>query len=123
MLLQNSKLLGNFAIFCENGQTDLRLAEQIDIESGYWPDSIEARNPHSVQNVDFQLRNLQFIEIVNLSSEHEIQRFNFLVDLKGQSKHRDKNCLVRMNTKLFEVKNGKIETIFGFLDALNCDKI
>ena len=58
MLLQNSRLLGNFAIFCENGQTDLRLAEQIDIESGYWPDSIEARNPHSVQNVDFQLRNL-----------------------------------------------------------------
>jgi len=41
------------------------------------------QNPHSVQNVDFQLRNLQFIEIVNLSSEHEIPRFNFLVALKG----------------------------------------
>jgi hypothetical protein len=26
-------------------------------------------------------------------------------------------------SKLFEVKNGKIEKIFGFLDALNCDKI
>jgi hypothetical protein len=45
------------------------------------------------------------------------------VDLKVQSKHRDKNCPVRMYTKLFEVKNGKIETIFGFLDALNRDKI
>jgi hypothetical protein len=26
------------------------------------------------------------------------------VDLKAQSKHRDKNCPVRMNTKLFEFK-------------------
>jgi hypothetical protein len=60
---------------------------------------------------------------LGLSGEHEIPWFNFLVDLKGQSKHRDKNCPVRMNTKLFEVKNGKIETIFGFLDAPNCDKI
>jgi hypothetical protein len=26
---KNSKLLGNFAIYCENGRTKLRLAEQI----------------------------------------------------------------------------------------------
>jgi len=40
-----------------------------------------------------------------------------------QSKHRDKNCPVRMYTKLFEVKIGKIETIFRFLDALKRDEI
>jgi len=58
-----------------------------------------------------------------LFNEHEIPRFNFEVDLKAQSKHHQKNCPVRMYTKLFENKNGKIETIFGFLEALNRDKI
>ena len=48
---------------------------------------------------------------------------DFLVYLKMQSKHRDKNCPVRMYTKLFEVEIGKIETIFRFLDALKRDKI
>jgi len=67
-------------------------------------DSIQARNPHSAQNVDYQLRNLQFIEIVDFSSEYKISRFNFLVDLKVQSKHHDNNCPVRMYTKLFEFK-------------------
>ena len=37
-------------------------------------------------------------------SEHEIPRFNFEVDLKAQSKHHQKNCPVRMYTKLFDVK-------------------
>ena len=45
------------------------------------------------------------------------------MDLKAQSKHHQKNCPVRMHTKLFEVKIGKIETIFRFLDALKRDKI
>ena len=39
-----------------------------------------------------------------MSSEYEISQFNFLVDLEVQTKHRDKNCPVRMYTKLFEVK-------------------
>ena len=47
---------------------------------------------------------LHWSGILGLSSEHEIPLFNFLVDLKVQSKHRDKNCPIWMYTKLFEVK-------------------
>ncbi len=64
-------------------------------------------------------RNIQFPGSLGVFSESKISRSNFLVDLKVQSKHRDKNCPVRVYTKLFEVKNGMNETIFGFLDALS----
>jgi len=65
--------------------------------------------------------NPQWLSVLDLFNKLKISRLNFLTDLKVQSKHRDNNCPVRMYTKLFEVKNGKIETIFGFLDALNRD--
>ena len=42
--------------------------------------------------------------VLDLFSEPKSSVFNFLVDLKVQSKHRDKNCPIWMYTKLFEVK-------------------
>ena len=39
-----------------------------------------------------------------MSSKSKLSRSNFLVDLKVQSIYRDKNCPVRMYTKLFEFK-------------------
>jgi hypothetical protein len=44
-----------------------------------------ARNLHSGQNIDFQLRNLYSGEIVHLSNKLKIAWFNFLVDLKEQT--------------------------------------
>ena len=58
-----------------------------------------------------------------MSSEYEISRFNFLVDLKVQSKHREKNRPVRMHTKLFEFKkwlNMEPKTV---KESKSCDDI
>jgi len=48
--------------------------------------------------------NPQWPGVLDWFSEYEIPRFNFLLDLKMQSKHCDKNRPFRMYTKLFGVK-------------------
>ena len=65
---------------------------------------MQARYLNSGQNVNFQLCNLYPAEIVNLSRKPKISWFHFLVDLKAQSKHRERNCPVRMFTKVLRYK-------------------
>ena len=48
--------------------------------------------------------NPQWPLVINLISESKISQFNFLVDLKTQSAHCDKQCTVRMFTKILRLK-------------------
>ena len=107
-MCKNSKLLGNFAIYCENGRTKLRLAEQIynriRIIAGF-----DLGTQYTLATkCGLDRRNIQFLGILGLSRQPKISWFNFLVDLKEQSTQCEKNCTVRIFLRMFKLKNDVI---------------
>ena len=86
----NSKLSGNFPIYCENKLIILRLAEQIHyrirILTGFDLGTQYTFSPEC----GLARGNPQWPAVLDLVSESKIAWFNFLVDLKAQSTHLEK---------------------------------
>jgi len=93
-----------FAIYCYNGGPVVCYLNKYTINSVDSTDSIQARNLKTCLICGLARGNPQWPGGLGLSSKSKLSRSNFLVDLKAQSKHRDKNCPIWMYTKLFEVK-------------------